>query len=69
MIRTIGVLLIVFGLVGVVWGGINYSTRENVVDIGPIHVSDEKHHSIPLPPIAGAIALVGGVGLLVAGKR
>jgi len=69
MIRTIGILLIVFGLVGVVWGGINYSTRENVADIGPIHVSDEKHHSIPVPPIAGAIALVGGVGLLVAGKR
>jgi drug/metabolite transporter (DMT)-like permease len=69
MNRTIGILLIVIGLIGVVWGGITYTTRDKVADIGPIHVSDEKHHSIPLPPIAGAIALIGGVVLLVSAKQ
>jgi len=69
MNRTIGVLLIVLGLVAVVWGGITYTTPHKVADIGPVHISDEKHHSIPLPPIVGAIALVGGVVLLMASKQ
>ena len=62
----LGTILIVLGLVGLVWGGISYTTREKVVDIGPIHASRDKTHTIPLPPIAGALALIGGVVLLVA---
>ncbi len=69
MTRTLGLVLIALGLVGLVWGGINYTTREKVVDIGPLHVSDDKTHTIPLPPIAGAVALVGGIVLLVVGKK
>ena len=66
MNRIIGIILIVLGLVGLVWGGITYTTREKVVDIGPIHASRDKTHTIPLPPIAGALALIGGVVLLAA---
>ena len=69
MNRAIGIILIVIGLIGIVWGGFSYTTREKVVDIGPIHATREKTHDVPLPPIAGAVALVGGVVLLVAGKR
>ena len=69
MNRTLGIILIVFGLIGLVWGGVTYTTREKVVDIGPIHASRDKTHSIPLPPVAGAIALIGGVALLVTGKN
>lgn len=69
MNRTLGIVLIALGFVGLAWGGFNYTTREKVVDIGPIHATREKTHNIPLPPIAGAIALVGGVVLLVAGKK
>jgi drug/metabolite transporter (DMT)-like permease len=69
MNKTLGILLIVLGLFGLAWGGFTYTTREKVVDIGPIHATRDKTHSIPLPPIAGAVALIGGVVLLVAGKR
>jgi drug/metabolite transporter (DMT)-like permease len=69
MQRTLGVILIVLGLVGLVWGGFTYTTREKLIDIGPIHASQEKTHNVPLPPIAGAVALIGGVALLVASGK
>lgn len=69
MNKTLGIVLIVLGLFGLVWGGISYTTRETVVDIGPIHATRDKTHNIPLPPIAGAVALIGGVVLLAAGSK
>ena len=62
-------VLIVIGLVGLAWGGFTYTTTEKIVDIGPIHATREKAHNVPLTPIAGAVALIGGVILLVAGKK
>jgi len=67
--KVLGVILIVLGVIGLAWGGFAYTTREKVVDIGPIHATREKTHNVPLPPIAGAVALIGGVVLLVAGKK
>jgi hypothetical protein len=67
--KTLGIILIVLGLFGLAWGGFTYTTQEKVVDIGPIHATREKTHNVPLPPIAGAVALIAGVILLVAGKR
>jgi hypothetical protein len=67
--KTLGVILVILGLFGLAWGGFTYTTREKVVDIGPIHATREKTHAVPLPPIFGAMALIGGVGLLVAGKK
>jgi drug/metabolite transporter (DMT)-like permease len=67
--KTLGIILIVLGLLGLAWGGFTYTTREKVVDIGPIHATREKTHNVPVPPIAGAVALIGGVILLVAKKR
>jgi hypothetical protein len=69
MSKTLGIMLIVIGLIGLAWGGLTYTTREKVVDIGPIHAPRDKDHTIPLPPMAGAVALIGGVVLVVAGKR
>jgi hypothetical protein len=69
MIKTVGVILIVLGLVGLAWGGFNYTTREKVIDIGPIHATREETHNVPFPPIAGALALVGGVVLLAVGRK
>lgn len=69
MNKTLGMILIALGLFGLVWGGFTYTTREKVVDLGPIHATREKTHNIPLPPIAGAVALIGGVVLLIAGKK
>ena len=69
MNKTIGVILIIIGLVGLAYGGLTYTTRESVVDIGPIHASREKTHNIPLPPILGALALIGGIALVVTGNK
>ena len=65
----IGIILIVVGIAAFAYQGISYTTREKVVDLGPVHMSADKTRTIPLPPIVGAIALVGGVVLLVAGSK
>ena len=67
--KLIGVLLIVFGLVALLVGGIRYTRREKVLDIGPVQATRETHEMIPLSPIAGVVAVAGGVVLLVAGSR
>ena len=69
MNRTIGIILCVLGAIGLLWGGFTYTTQEKVVDLGPIQVSSEKTHSIPFPPIVGALALIGGLVLLGTSKR
>jgi hypothetical protein len=67
--KLLGFILIAFGLVGLVWGGFTYKTREKVVDVGPIHATHDKTHHVQVLPIAGVVALIGGVVLLVAGKK
>ena len=69
MNKTLGIILIALGVFGLAWGGFMYTTREKVVDIGPIHATREKTHNVPLPPIAGAMALIGGIVLLVARRK
>jgi hypothetical protein len=65
----IGIILIVIGIIAFTYQGITYTTREKVVDIGPIQMTTDKTKTIPLPPIVGGIALVGGIVLLVAGGK
>ena len=65
----IAIILIVLGVALFAYQGITYTTREKVVDIGPIHVTSEKTNTIPLQPIIGVIALVGGIVLLVVGTK
>lgn len=64
-----GIILIVIGIVALAYQGITYTTREKVVDIGPIQMTAEKTKTLPLPPIVGAVALVGGIVLLVMGNK
>jgi uncharacterized membrane protein YidH (DUF202 family) len=68
-VKLIGILLIVFGIVALAVGGIRYTTREKVLDIGPITATQEKHKTIPLSPIVGIAAVAGGIAVLVAGTR
>jgi hypothetical protein len=69
MNKALGITLIALGVFGLVWGGITYTTREKVVDIGPIHATRDQTHNVIVPPIAGAVVLLGGVALLLAGKK
>lgn len=64
-----GILLIALGIATFVYQGITYTTQEKVVDLGPLQMTAEKTRIIPLSPIMGAIALAGGIALLVVGKR
>ena len=68
MNKTLGVLLIVLGVVFLAWGGFTYKTRDKIIDIGPIQATQEKTHLVSVPPIAGALALIGGI-ILVARKQ
>ena len=65
----IAIMLIALGIAALAYQGITYTTREKVVDLGPLHVTAEKTKTLPLPPIVGAIALVGGIVLLVVGVK
>lgn len=65
----IAIILIALGIAALAYQGITYTTREKVVDLGPIQMTAEKSKTIPLPPILGAIALIGGIVLLVTGSR
>ena len=69
MLKMVGLLLIVIGVVALALGGISYTKREKVVDIGPIEATAERRETIPLPPVLGGLALVGGVALMIAGSR
>jgi hypothetical protein len=65
----VAIILIALGIAAFAYQGITYTTREKVVDLGSIHVTAEKTKTIPLPPVLGAIALAGGIVLLVMGSR
>ena len=69
MVKLIGVGLIVLGVVALGYEGITYTTREKVLDIGPLKASVDKKKTIPLSPALGALALVGGIVLVVVGAR
>ena len=65
----IGVALIVLGALALAYQGITYTTREKVVDLGPVKITADKENSIPLPPIIGVLAVAGGVVLVIVGGR
>jgi uncharacterized membrane protein HdeD (DUF308 family) len=68
-IAIVGIALIVIGLAALAYQGITYTTRETVLDIGPIHATADRERTFPLPPVMGIAAVAGGVALLVAGRR
>jgi hypothetical protein len=67
--RITGIVLIVIGLISLALGGISYTRKEKVIDLGPIEATAERHKTIPLPPLLGGLALAGGVVLLIAGSK
>ena len=67
-LNLIGIALITLGLLSFAYQGFTYTTREKAVDLGPVQITTEKTHTVPLPPILGALVLVSGVVLLVSNK-
>jgi uncharacterized membrane protein len=64
-----GILLILLGAVALMYQGITYTKSEKLLDLGPIHATTETQKTIPLPPVVGGLALVGGIAILVLGAR
>jgi uncharacterized membrane protein len=64
-----GILLILLGVVALMYQGITYTKSEKLLDFGPIHATTETQKTIPLPPVVGGLALVGGIVVLVLGER
>lgn len=69
MVRIVGIILIVLGIAAFVFQGVSYTTEKKVLDVGPLEVTKEERNTIPLPPVLGAIALLGGIGLLALGGK
>lgn len=67
--KLLGIVLIVLGLVGVIYGGVSWTKKETVLDAGPLEISTSRRESVPLPPIVGALLLVGGVVLVMKGGK
>jgi len=65
----VGIILAVIGVISLAYQGITYTTKEKKVDLGPIEVVHADKKTIPLPPILGAVALIGGIGLIAAGSK
>lgn len=68
-IMMVGIVLVVLGALALAYQGINYTSQEDVINIGPIHATTDRQERIPLPPILGGLALAGGIALLIAGSR
>jgi uncharacterized membrane protein YidH (DUF202 family) len=67
--RALGIVLIVFGVLALAYGGFTYTHEKKVVDLGPIQASRKETNTVPLPPILGVAAIIGGGVLLFTGKR
>jgi uncharacterized membrane protein len=65
----IGVFLVLLGVAALVYQGITYTTRETVLDLGPIQATKETTKTMPLPPLLGGVALLGGAFLIVLGAK
>ena len=66
---VLAIVLIAIGVVAFAYQGISYTTRENIVNLGPLQVNAEKTRTLPLPPIVGAVAILGGIVLLVTTRK
>ena len=67
--RTTGIILIIVGISMIIYTGFNYVTTEKVVDLGPIKINSEKNHPVQWSPIIGVVLLVGGILVMVTGKK
>jgi uncharacterized membrane protein len=67
--RSLGIILIILGILALIYTGFTYTTTEEVAEIGPLEVNKEKEHSVNWPPILGAIMLVGGIVLVATDRK
>lgn len=67
--RIVGIVLIILGVLALVYQGVQYTSREKILDIGPLKVSANTKKNIPLPPIVGGAAVLAGIVMVVVDRR
>jgi len=67
--KPLGLILIVLGVLALMYQGFTYTTHKKVLDVGPIKATKAEHHRVPLTPLLGALALIGGVVILVSDRK
>jgi len=66
--KVVGLLLVIGGVISLLYSGITYTRREKIIDVGPIQVEKRTTERIPLPPIVGGLALLGGIVLVLSSR-
>ncbi|WP_419701771.1 hypothetical protein [Mucilaginibacter sp. NFX135] len=69
MNKTIGIVLIVVGIIMLIWTGFTYTKKEKIIDAGPVQVSADKQKTVNWPPYLGGILLVGGIVIVAISKK
>jgi uncharacterized membrane protein HdeD (DUF308 family) len=67
--KLLGIILIVLGVLALAYQGIRYTTREKLIDIGPLKVTTTEKKTIPLPPVVGGVAIVAGIALILVERK
>jgi len=68
-ITVLGILLAVVGILALIYQGFSYTRQEKVIDVGPIHATRDDTQRVPIPPMVGGLALLGGAALLAIGAK
>jgi hypothetical protein len=68
-IAILGIVLVACGLIALVYQGFTYKSRDTIIDMGPIHATADREHTLPVSPLVGVVAVIAGVGLVVVGNR
>src|SRR5260370_36976474 len=68
-LTIVGIVLIALGVIALAYQGVTYTTKENVIEVGPLKIEATKEKTIPLPPVLGGVAAAAGVVLMIVGAR
>lgn len=67
--KPLALVLIALGIIGLIYGGIGYNRQKTILDVGPLKATTTEHKTIPIAPVVGVLAILGGVALMVADRR
>jgi drug/metabolite transporter (DMT)-like permease len=67
--KLAGIILIIAGVAALIYGGFTFTSHKKAVDLGPIQIDKTEHHSVPVPPLLGVVAIIGGGALFFFGAK
>lgn len=68
-LTIVGLLLIVLGILGFALGGVSFTHEKQDAKIGPLEIGHQSTNTVPIPPVLSGIALVGGIALVIVGRK